>query len=63
MNEIVKDVTGIALAIVGVALLYTLVSDKNKTSEVIRAASGGFAQVLTASMGGGAGNSGVYGAY
>lgn len=52
MNEIVKDVTGIALAIVGVAILYTLVNPQNKTAQVIQAASGGFAQSLYAAMGG-----------
>ena len=56
MNEIVKDITGIAMAIVGVAILYTLVNPNNKTAQVISAASGGFATALTAAMGGGAGN-------
>lgn len=51
MNEIVKDVTGIAMAIVGVAILYTLVNPQNKTSQVIQSASGGFAQALSAAMG------------
>jgi hypothetical protein len=51
MNEIFKDVTGVAMAIVGVAIIYTLVNSKNKTSEVIQAASGGFATSLAAAMG------------
>jgi len=54
MNDIVKDVTGIAMAIVGVAILYTLVNPQNKTAQVIQAASGGFATALNAAMGGGA---------
>ncbi len=57
MNEIVKDITGIAMAIVGVAILYTLVNSRNQTPEVIKAASGGFATALSAAMGGyGGGN-------
>jgi hypothetical protein len=54
MNEIMKDITGVAMAIVGLALLYTLVNPNNKTSDVIGAASSGFASTLTAAMGGGA---------
>ena len=51
MNEIFKDVTGVAMAIVGVAILFTLVSPKNQTGAVISAASTGFAQSLSAAMG------------
>ncbi len=51
MDSIMRDVTGIAMAIVGVALLYTLVNPQNRTSEVIKSASGGFAQALGAAMG------------
>ena len=53
MNDIVKDITGIAMAIVGVAILYTLVNPSNNTSQVISSASSGFSQALTAAMGGG----------
>lgn len=56
MNDIMKDVTGVAMAIVGVAILYTLVSSKNQTPAVINAVSQGFAGSLTAAMGGGSGN-------
>ena len=52
MNDILKDVSGIAMAIVGVAILYTLVNPKNKTSQVIGAASSGFSNALSAAMGG-----------
>lgn len=55
MNEIFKDVTGVAMAIVGVAILYTLVNPQNKTAQVIQAASGGFSQSLLAAMGQGGG--------
>lgn len=58
MDSIVKDVTGIALAIVGVAILYTLVNPQNKTAQVITAASSGFSGALSAAMGKG-GNSGA----
>jgi PRD1 phage membrane DNA delivery len=53
MNDIIRDVTGIAMAIVGVAILYTLVNPSNKTAQVISASAGGFAQAITAAMGGG----------
>lgn len=57
MNDIMKDITGIAMAIVGVAILYTLVNPQNKTAQVIQAASGGFSQALSAAMGSGGGSS------
>lgn len=55
MGDIMRDVTGIAMAIVGVAILYTLVNPNNRTSQVIGAAAGGFSGALTAAMGGGGG--------
>lgn len=51
MDNIISNVTGIVMGIVGVALLYTLVNPQNKTAQVIEAASGGFAQALGAAMG------------
>lgn len=61
MNEIFKDVTSIALAIVGVAILYTLVNPQNKTSQVIGASATGFASALSAAMGQPVnGGSGIY---
>jgi len=51
MNDIMKDITGIAMAIVGVAILFTLVNPRNKTSQVIQASTSGFATVLGAAMG------------
>lgn len=57
MNEIFKDMTGIAMAIVGVAILYTLVSSKNETAKVIGAATGGFANLLSVATGQGTGAS------
>lgn len=61
MNEIFRDVTGIAMAIVGVAILYTLVNPNNKTAQVISSAAGGFSQALSAAMGGQVRSSGIYG--
>lgn len=53
MDKIMDNATGIAMAIVGVAILYTLVNPNNKTAQVIGAATGGFSNALTAAMGGG----------
>ena len=60
MNDLMKDVTGIAMAIVGVAILFTLVNPQNKTSQVIQSASGGFATMLGAAMGNNTNQSGMY---
>lgn len=61
VNDIFRDITGIAMAIVGVAILYTLVNPKNKTAEVIDSASFGFATALSAAMGGNVTGGGIYG--
>jgi hypothetical protein len=55
MNDMFKDITGIAMAIVGVAILYTLVNPQNKTAQVVSSAAGGFSQMLSAAMGAGTG--------
>ena len=55
MNEMFKDMTSVAMAIVGVAILTVLVAQRNNTSQVIKAASGGFSAVLGTAMGGAAG--------
>ncbi len=60
-NDMFKDITGVAMAIVGVAILFTLVNPRNKTSDVIRAASTGFSQSLSAAMGAQVSGSGTYG--
>lgn len=52
MDKIIGDISGIAMAIVGVAILYTLVNPKNKTAEVVQASAGGFGLALAAAMGG-----------
>jgi hypothetical protein len=52
MNDMMRDMTSIGLAVVGVAILTVLVSQKNNTSSVIKAAATGFQQILSAAMGG-----------
>lgn len=61
VNDIFKDITGIAMAIIGVAILFTLVSPRNRTAQVIGAASGGFSQALGTAMGASVTGSGNYG--
>lgn len=52
MSELVKDFFGVLMAIVGVAILYTLVNPQNKTAQVVQATFAGFGGALTAAMGG-----------
>jgi succinate dehydrogenase hydrophobic anchor subunit len=52
MNDIMKDVTGVLMAVVGVAIIAVLVSQKNQTTQVLGAASSGFANILGVAMGG-----------
>lgn len=52
MGDIAKDVTGVFLAIVSVAILYQLVKPGNQTQQVISSVTGGFATALSAAMGG-----------
>ena len=59
MGDAMKDITAIGMAIVGVALLSTLVNRNNQTPAVIQAATGGFSQALSAAMGGGTNGYGV----
>lgn len=54
MNDIMKDLTSVAMAIVGVAILAVIVSGKNQTTQVVGAAATGFSNVLATAMGGGA---------
>jgi hypothetical protein len=53
MNDIMRDATSVAMAVVGVAILSVIVSQRNQTVGVIGAASSGFANVLNVAMGGG----------
>jgi hypothetical protein len=54
MNDMMRDVTSVAMAVVGVAILTVLVSQKNQTSQVVGSVSSGFANVLGVAMGGAA---------
>lgn len=54
MSELTRDLTSVLMAVVGVAILATLVSQRNQTSQVIGAASSGFANILSVAMGGAA---------
>lgn len=60
MNEIMKDLTGVAMAIVGVAILAVIVSKQSKTTAVIQNSAVGFSQVLGVAMGGGTSNISSY---
>ncbi len=62
MDNITSGVVTIATAIVGVAILAVLVSKNANTANVIKSASGGFAEALRAATGpvtGGGGGSGL----
>jgi len=52
MGDIMKDLTSIGMAIIGVAILAVMVKQGNQTSQVIGAASSGFGSVLAVAMGG-----------
>lgn len=52
MNDIMKDLTSVGMAIIGVAILAVIVSSKNNTTQVISSATHGFASVLGVAMGG-----------
>jgi len=58
MSDIMKDLTAVLMAVIGVAILAVLVNQRNNTVGVINAASGGFGSILGVAMGGGGGGSG-----
>jgi len=60
MNGLMDNVTGIVMAIVGVAILSVLVSRNNNTVGVISASTSGLSQLLGTAMSG-ANGAGVYG--
>ena len=53
MEGIGKDITGIAMAIVGVAILTVILRPQSQTTQVISASTSGFSQALATAMGGG----------
>jgi Flp pilus assembly pilin Flp len=55
MSDVIKDFTGVLLAIVSVAILYVLVAPNNQTGTVVKDTFSGFSGALTAAMGGGSG--------
>jgi Flp pilus assembly pilin Flp len=55
MSDVVKDFTGVLLAVVSVAILYVLVAPSNQTGTVVTDTFKGFSGALTAAMGGGSG--------
>jgi len=60
-SDVVKDFTGVLLAIVSVAILYVLVAPNNQTGTVVKDTFSGFAGALSAAMGGGSSGTGIYG--
>jgi hypothetical protein len=52
MSDIMKDLTSIGMAIIGVAILAVMVKQGNQTTQVIGAATSGFGSVLAVAMGG-----------
>ena len=52
MNDIMKDIVGVATAVIGLAMLTVVLRNNSNTAQVIGAGSKGFAQVLKAAMGG-----------
>ena len=50
MSDAWQGIISVALAIVGVAIVATLVSSKAQTPAVIKAAAGGFAQDIAAAV-------------
>lgn len=53
MSEIVRDITAILSAVVGLAIITVLVRQGSQTSQVVQASSQGFASILNAAMGAG----------
>jgi hypothetical protein len=53
MGDIMKDVTGIAMAIIGVAILTVILRPQSQTVQVLSTAAQGFSGVLGTAMGGG----------
>ena len=59
MSEFMKEITTIALAIVGIAILAVLVSRNANTSQVIQSATSGFSQSILAAEAPVTGSSGM----
>ena len=61
MNDVARDIVSVLMAVIGVATLAVLVSNKNNTTGVISSASSGFGQILGIAMGGAGGATGLSG--
>ena len=53
MDDIMKDITSVLMAVVGVAILSVIVSRNNNTQGVIGTSAQGFGSILSVAMGGG----------
>lgn len=51
MSETMKDITAVLMAIVGVAIVAVLVSNRNNTVGVLGSATSGFSSILGTAMG------------
>ncbi len=60
MGDIMRDVTAIATALIGLAIVAVLIRNGQNTVGVIRAGTGGFATDLNAAMGNSGGYQGGY---
>lgn len=61
MSDLTRDFFGVLMAIVGVAILYTLVNPANQTPAVVGSVFQGFGGALSAAMGQAPGASAGYG--
>ena len=52
MAGVVKDGTAVLMAIIGIAILYVLVSNRNNTSSIVQSFTHGFSDMLGTAMGG-----------
>lgn len=52
MSDLFKDFTGVVMAIIGVAIIYVLVSGRNNTSQVASTVLDGTSNLLFTAMGG-----------
>jgi hypothetical protein len=60
MDGLSRDITAVAMGVIGVAILGVLFVRSNQTANIIGSASSGFANVLSVAMGGGS-SSTMYG--
>lgn len=56
MNDAMRDIVSVLMAVIGVATLAVLVSKNNQTGSVISSASSGFGSILSVAMGGAGGS-------